>query len=164
MLIDDAAGRLILAELITGRLVWLPAPPSLPRGGYIYFSEFAGGRINRANLDGTGKTVIASGLSLPIGPALDLARGQMYWGEVGAATMRRANLDGTRLALLVNNPNGGMPTLDLVNGRMYWNVSSSGTLQSANLNGTDRKTLITGQNDPHTLELDVAGGRMYWPE
>ena len=164
MLIDATAGRLIVAELNTGRLVWLPVPQSMPRPGSIYFSEFAGGRICRANLDGSGKVTLASGLSLPIGPSLDFVRGQMYWGETGAATMRRANLDGTRQTAIVNNPNGGMPTLDLVTGRMYWNVSSSGTLQSANLDGSDRQVLVTGQNDPHTVELDLANGRIYWPE
>ncbi len=33
MLIDTASRRLVLSELSTGRLVWLPAPPSLLKGG-----------------------------------------------------------------------------------------------------------------------------------
>ena len=164
MLIDRTSGRLILSELSTGRLVWLPAPRSLSKGGYIYFSEFVGGRINRANLDGTGKVTLVSGLSNPIGPTLDLARGHMYWGDVGTATMRRANLDGTGQTIVVSSPNGGLPTLDLAAGRMYWSVSSRGNIRRANMDGSDQQVLITGQNDPHAIALDAVGGKIYWPE
>ena len=164
MLIDRTSGRLIISELGTGRLVWLPVPQNLTEGGYIYFSEFVGGRISRASLDGTGKVTLLSGLSNPIGPALDLARGQMYWGDVGTATMRRANLDATGQTTVVSSPDGGLPTLDPAGGRMYWSVSSRGILRRANLDGSDQQVLITGQNDPHAIALDPIGGKIYWPE
>jgi len=162
MLIDRASNRLILSELSTGRLVWLPVPPSLVKGGYIYFSETPGGRLGRANLDGTGKVTLLSGLSLPVGPTLDLARGQMYWGELSSRTMKRANLDGTGQTIHISGPNGGAPALDLAGGRMYWVVSGDGTLRSANLDGSGLQTLITGLNDPHAPVLDLAGGKIYW--
>ncbi|MCW5550757.1 MAG: ScyD/ScyE family protein [Verrucomicrobiae bacterium] len=164
MLIDRRSRRLILSELSTDRLVWLPVPPSPSRTGYIYFSEFAGGRLNRANLDGSGKVTLVSGLSNPIGPALDLDRGRMYWGEASIATMRRANLDGTGQTTVVSNPSGGIPAFDFAGDRMYWAVSSRGNIWSANLDGSDQLLLISGQNDPHALVLDVAAGKMYWPE
>lgn len=162
MLIDRMSNRLILAELSTGRLVWLPVPSSLARGGYLYFSEIDGGRIGRANLDGTGKVTLLSGRPLPVGPALALARGQMYWGEIGSRTMWRANLDGTGQTIVVNSPNGGMPTFDFAGGRMYWPVSEGGTIRSANLDGSDQQVLFTGLNGPRTVVLDLVGGKMYW--
>lgn len=163
MLIDRTADRLILSELSTGRLVWLPAPRPLPSGGYIYFSEFVGGRIGRANLDGTDKVTLVSGLSNPIGPALDIGRGQMYWGEASSATMGRANLDGTGETTFVSSPHGGYPALDLAAGRMFWCISSRGNLRSANLDGSAPEVLVTGLNDPHAPVLDAAGGQLYWP-
>ncbi len=164
MLIDRTSGRLILSELSTGRLVWLPVPRSLAEGGYIYFSEFVGGRISRANLDGTGKVTLASGLSNPIGPSLDLAHGQMYWGEVSSATMRRANLDGTGRTTVVSSPNGGLPTFDLAGGRMFGVVSSRGTVWRANLDGSNQQVLLSGQNTPHAIVLDPVAEKMYWSE
>lgn len=164
MLIDRTSGRLILTELSTGRLVWLPVPSTLTKGGYIYWSNFIGGDLRRANLDGTGQKVLVSGLPNPIGPTLDLARGHMYWGDVGTATMRRANLDGTGQTIVVSSPNGGLPTLDLAAGRMYWSVSSGGIIRRANLDGSDPQVLITGQNEPHAIALDTFGGKIYWPE
>jgi len=162
MLIDRTAGRLILSELSTGRLVWIPVPPTLSKGGHLYFSETAGGRIGRANLDGTGKVTLLSGLPLPVGPTLDLFSGQMYWSEIGSATMRRANLDRTRPTTLISGPNGGLPALDLAGGRMYWSVSRSGTIRRANLDGSGQQVLITGLSDPHAPVLDLVGGKIYW--
>jgi len=147
-------GSLILVLLLGG--------VSQARSAYIYFSEGPGGRISRANLDGTGKVTLASGLSVPIGPTLDLARGQMYWGELATATMRRANLDGTGRTNLISGPNGGSPALDLAGGRMYWNVASSGNMRRANLDGSDQQVLISGLNDPHAPVLDLVGGKIYW--
>jgi DNA-binding beta-propeller fold protein YncE len=162
MLLDRTSGRLVFSELSTGRLVWLQVPRSLTEGGYIYFSEFVGGRISRANLDGTGKVTLASGLSNPIGPTLDLAHGQMYWG--GSGTMRRANLDGTSRTVVVSSPNGGLPTFDWAGGRMYGAVSSGGTIWRANLDGSNQQALVSGQNDPHAVVLDTVAGKIYWPE
>src|SRR5262249_29248091 len=65
------------------------------RSDYIYWSEFGGGNIRRANLDGSGMTTLVSGLAAPLGPSLDLARGHMYWADHFNGDIRRANLDGT---------------------------------------------------------------------
>jgi hypothetical protein len=164
MLIDRNAGRLILSELGTGRLVWIPAPPSLSKAGHIYFSETGGGRIGRANLDGTAKVTLLSGLPAPVGPTLDPAHGHMYWGELGGATMQRANLDRTGQATLIKSPNGGSPALDLARGRMYWSVSGSGNIRSANLDGSGQQVLITGLSVPHAPVLDLAAGKIYWAD
>lgn len=164
MLIDRMTARLILTELGTGRLVWLPIPSPLIKGSSIYWSSFDGGDIRRTDLDGAGPKVLVSGRSRPIGPTLDLVRGQMYWGDVGTATMWRANLDGTGQKMVVSSPNGGSPTLDLVGGRMYWSVSSRGNIWRANLDGSDQQLLLSGQKEPHSVVLDSKGEKMYWPE
>src|SRR5687768_7639715 len=63
------------------------------RSDSIYWSDFFGGNIRRANLDGTGQTTLVTGQSMPIGPALDLAGGRMYWGNLGGgSSIRSANL------------------------------------------------------------------------
>lgn len=139
--------------------------PGEVRSAYFYFSEFNGGTIRRANLDGTGLITLVSGLASPGGPTLDLARGQMYWGEIGGANIWRANLDGTGRTILISGRNGpGAPALDLVGGRMYWNDSGSGEIRRANLDSTGQQVLVTGQNDPHTLAADFPGGKIYWPD
>src|SRR5947209_6377806 len=71
------------------------------RSDYIYWSSLNGGDIRRANLDGSGQTTLVSGLSGPLGPALDIAGGQMYWSDNYSGDIRRANLDGSGQAILL---------------------------------------------------------------
>lgn len=135
------------------------------RADFIYWSEFGGGNIRRANLDGSGMITLVSGLANPLGPSLDLAGGQMYWGDKGSGDIRRANLDGTEQTILIRGlPGPGAPALDLASGQMYWNDNDGGDIRRANLDGTGQTILIRGLNGPKAVTLDLAGGKMYWAD
>ncbi|HFA50119.1 MAG TPA: T9SS type A sorting domain-containing protein [Bacteroidetes bacterium] len=67
--------------------------------GKIYWSnqDFAGSKIQRCNLDGSGAEDIAVGLGLTYGIAIDKAAGKIYWTDWGGdfpKYLKRANLDG----------------------------------------------------------------------
>jgi hypothetical protein len=135
------------------------------QSAYLYFAEFNGGTIRRANLDGTGQKVVITGLSIAAGPALDLVGGKMYYCDLGSGVIRRSNLDGTGQTNLVRGRNGpDGPALDFPGGRMYWSDSSGGEIRRANLDGSDQQVLVKGQNDPHAVVLDLTGRTMYWPD
>jgi hypothetical protein len=93
------------------------------RSDFIYWADASGGEIRRANLDGSGQTILVKGLTNPNGPALDLADGQMYWGiGIFGGDIRRANLDGSGQTTLISGvSHPGVPALDLGGGRIYWN-------------------------------------------
>jgi sugar lactone lactonase YvrE len=143
------------------------------RSQFLYYSS-AGGYIQRANLDGSGKVTLLSGLDVPIGPTLDLAGGQMYWADTGAGAIRRANLDGSGQTTLVSglppsdsNPSAMPPALDLARGQMYWTDGTyygPGVLRRANLDGSEQTILVTGLRSGRGVALDLAGGQMYWSE
>jgi hypothetical protein len=61
-------------------------------GSKIYWTAL--GKIQRANLDGTGLEDVLTGVSA-YGIALDLAGGKIYWPNYWAWKIQRANLDGT---------------------------------------------------------------------
>src|SRR5690242_10161218 len=135
------------------------------RSDFIYWSEFGGGTIRRANLDGSEMTTLVSGLANPLGPALDLASGQMYWGDYGSGDIWRANLDGTGQTILISGLRGpGGPRLDVSSGQMYWENNDGGDIRRANLDGTGETLLIRGLNGPKEVTLDLAGGQMYWAD
>ena len=124
--------------------------------------------IRRANLDGTGfETLISTGLSGPIGIALDVAAGKMYWTDVGTDKIQRANLDGTAVEDLITtglSSPGGI-ALDVVAGKMYWTDSGTDKIQRANLDGSAVEELIaTGLSSPGRIALDFAAGKMYWTD
>lgn len=68
-------------------------------GNRIYYDEYNGSgdiRLKSANLDGTGITTLAVGISRVVyGLAYDPHEEKIYWGDRSASTMMRANLDGS---------------------------------------------------------------------
>jgi low density lipoprotein receptor-related protein 5/6 len=144
----------------------------------IYWSEagpnFAAGQgtIHRFDLDGSvNNTTLVSGLSVPIGPALDIAGGKMYWANNGTGQIQRRNIDGTGPIETLASVNSPMtPALDLVHGKMYWTTEAfTGSLNTqilrANLDGSARELLIGGFSgllEPNLIALDVSNNKMYW--
>ncbi|MBI4553738.1 MAG: hypothetical protein HY710_15845, partial [Candidatus Latescibacteria bacterium] len=101
--------------------------------------------IERANLDGTGLEEVLTGLTEPVGIALDVAAGKMYWTDDSDSKIRRANLDGTGVEELVTgllNPTG--IALDVAGGKMYWANPNAAKVQRANLDGTGVEDLFIG--------------------
>lgn len=78
--------------------------------------------IQRSNLNGSGVEDLVTGLSIPMGIALDVAAGKMYWTDTGIDKIQRANLDGSGVEDLVatglEDPLG--IALDIAAGKMYW--------------------------------------------
>ena len=151
-------GNWIAAALWAAVVCLAGANPT--HGGLIYWANFDGGDIRRANLDGSGQRILVKGLSSPVGPAVDPAGGQLYWGNV-PNDVRRASLDGSGQTVLVRN-SGGAPALDLIGGHMYWNDIVNGSIRRAGLDGSNPvtlvqglKTVIAGQKGPSVIALDL---------
>lgn len=138
--------------------------------GKVYWS--GSGKIQRANLDGSGVEDIITTSPKPDGIALDLVNGKIYWtdsydagGEL-AHTIQRANLDGSDSEVLVSglqHPQG--ITLDLDEGKMYWtNWPPKDNVQRANLDGTNIEDVVPGSGGLHDIVLDFSAGKIYWTD
>jgi hypothetical protein len=79
--------------------LWYFTLPSA-HAGSIYWTDYDGGDIRRANLDGSGVQTLSSSLPGPAGIGLDLVHGWMYFTEYNSGNLLRANLDGTGRTLL----------------------------------------------------------------
>jgi len=81
-------------------------------GGKVYWTDIGAGKIQRANMNGTGvEDVITSSVIAPVRISLDLAAAKIYWTEASPADfmISRANLDGSNLEFLfpgLVNPSG----------------------------------------------------------
>ena len=85
------------------------APLATATATQIYWSTGFGQTIERANVDGTGREVVAHAANLPGNIALDAVHGQVYWTGVQGRGVWRANLDGSggrKLVAPVGNPYG----------------------------------------------------------
>ena len=151
-------------------------------GGKIYWTD-ANGTIQRANLDGSNiKTLVPGVLGVAsLGIALDLAEGRMYWTDVnespsGTGAIQRANLDGSNIETLVTELETPVGiALDGNGGKMYWTnagsvdvfgnkIPGTGAIQRANLDGSNIETLVTEQEAPFGIALDVDGDQLYWTD
>ena len=114
-------------------------------------------KIQRADLDGSNvEDLITTGLSSPVGIALDVRRGKMYWTDDGRNRIQRADLDGSNVEDLITtglrDPVG--IALDVGGGKMYWTDRDANKIQRADLNGSNVEDLITtGLDNPVGIAL-----------
>ena len=128
-----------------------------PSTAKIYLSNWNGlgnGRLQRANLDGSGlEDVLPSVDQGPAGLAVDAADGKVYWASWNIdlfdnGAVRRANLDGSGVETLVDDIDADSLTLDFSAGMAYWTeidaFSGSGSIHRANLDGSGYEALPFG--------------------
>jgi hypothetical protein len=142
-------------------------PIGTARADFIYWCEYSGGDIQRAHLDGSGKTTLVSRQSSPAGLSLDLVDGTMYWSEQGRGNIWQASLDGSGAAPLVRGiPTPASTALDIANRQIYWidGAFAVGGIQRANFDGSGLTTLVSGLNSPEGIRLDLPHGKMYFSE
>ena len=132
-------------------------------GEKMYWADLGAGKIQRANLDGTGVEDLIAGLEEPFGIVLDVMAGKIYWADV-EADIQRANLDGSdveNLVTVLQSPTG--LAIDTTAGKLYWTDGGSRKIQRANLDGTNIEDLVTtGLVSPQWIVVDEAERRMYW--
>jgi sugar lactone lactonase YvrE len=138
----------------------LKVPKSLAvdvAGGKLYWIEKTGnrtGKIERANLDGTGVQLVKSIKSVPLSIALDTVNRKIYltnsWGKV-----QRLNFDGSKfqpnLITGLKAPKG--IAVDAESRKLYW--TEKGSIRRANLNGKNIKNIVTGLDAPANLTLGI---------
>ena len=133
------------------------APPATPGTGVSKMYWTSGGKIQRANRDGSHvEDLVTSGS--PRGLALDMRGGKIYWTDQGARKIWRADLDGSQVEDLITlgliSPVG--LALDVDAGKMYWTDSGSNKIQRANLDGSRVQNLVSvGLHSPEGLALDA---------
>ncbi len=206
-------GRLFLLELSGGRIHSMNADGSdrktiitgchLPDGivvdaqeGHIYWTNMGVPRLNdgsieRADLDGTHRTVVVPpGLThTPKQLHLDKRSGKLYWSDREGMRVMRANLDGSQVETLVENGRGDEDardqtrwcvgiTLDPKLGKIYWSqkgpdnanlgrifrASSEIPRGESPAQRSDIEVLFDGLPEPIDLELDLEHRVLYWTD
>ena len=131
-------------------------------GSKLYWTN-SRGRIQSANLNGTGITnVIPGGLESPMD--LALAGGNAYWTQ-GNGSVRFVNLRGTKQIRNISTGTDTPGSLVIGGGKVYWTETtgeSGGTVNSANLNGTGATPLASILAAPIGIALDGSRSKLYW--
>ena len=130
-------------------------------GSKLYWTN-SRGRIQSANLDGSGITNELQDLPSPMDIAL--AGGNGYWTQ-GNGSVRLVNLTGQKIVRDISTGTDTPGSLVIGGGKVYWTEmtgDSSGTVNSANLNGTDVKELKSIQAVPMGIAVDGSRSKLYW--
>ncbi len=132
----------------------------------IYWADLEDDSINRANLDGTGRERLVTGLSQPHNVSLDISAGKMYWGDQATQKIQRSDLDGSNIETLLGWDTAKkvrQVEIDAVSGKMYW-ACFGDSIYRANLDGTSIETLHSGISNPVGLALDLTHKKLYWTD
>lgn len=140
----------------------------LPRNK-IYWIGYIGQRIERANLDGTGREVLAQGAH--IGNAADLLvdteNQRLYWTEPFSRRILQADLDAQNVTTLIQLSSPSYPlglALDAAHSRLYWADSGADKISRANLDGTGVEDVFLGGSHPKSIAIDPINDRLYFAD
>jgi DNA-binding beta-propeller fold protein YncE len=92
-------------------------------GEKVYWADMVAsdvpGKIQRANLDGSGiETIVDGFVATPIGVAVDSSSGKLYWSDTTWETIYRADLDGRNIEILFTGFDSGPGELRFVPGEI----------------------------------------------
>ena len=133
-------------------------------GSKLYWSN-SRGRIQRANLNGSGIQNVLENLS---GSPMDIALsgGNVYWTQDNGS-VRFANLNGQKIVRDISTGTDTPGSLVIGGGKVYWTEKRNetyGTLNSANLNGSGATQLISVLAAPMGIAVDSAESKLYWTD
>ena len=131
-------------------------------GSKLYWTN-SRGRIQSANLDGSGITNVM--LDLPSPMDIALAGGNAYWTQ-GNGSVRFVNLNGQKVVRNIIPTGTDTPgSIVIGGGKVYWTEKtgeSGGTVNSANLNGTGATQLASILAAPIGIAVDTARSKLFW--
>ena len=130
-------------------------------GSKLYWTN-ARGRIQRANLNGSGIQNVVQDLSGPTD--IIVSNGFIYWTE-GGNSIRRVNMSGQKIVQDIAANLGTVGGLAVGGGKVYWTEQTGkrgGTINSANADGTGATVLTSVLATPMGIAVDTVGSKLYW--
>ena len=131
-------------------------------GSKLYWTNTRG-RIQRANLNGSGIQNVLQDLSDPTD--IVVSNGFIYWTE-GGNSIRRVSISGQKIVGDVAANLGTVGGLAVGGGKVYWTemtAAGGGTINSANADGNPGATKLASiLATPMGISVDTVGSKLYW--
>ncbi|KKL91984.1 hypothetical protein LCGC14_1889230 [marine sediment metagenome] len=129
--------------------------------GKIYWTRNPSGdaddAVERADLDGSNRQVLVTGISFPRGIAIAEGLGKVYWADSNG--INRANLDGSGIEGILTG-SGVFSDIELDEKRSKIYYGQSGEIRRANFDGTDVEVVAVGGG--RGIALDLTHDKIYW--
>ena len=130
-------------------------------GSKLYWTN-SRGRIQSANLDGSGIQNVVQYLSGPTD--IVVSNGFIYWTE-GGNSIRRVSMSDQKITQDIAANLGTVGGLAVGDGKVYWTemtAAGGGTINSANADGIGATKLASILATPMGIAVDTAGRKVYW--
>lgn len=168
-LADNANGKILALEgktrreLLTG--LSFPADLTLDHAARkMYWCDYTGNKIQRANFDGSGLEVLLD-TSAPYFLDLDLKERWLYWGDYDKGNIQRMKLDGGGTESIVSGQRWVRSVnLDLADSMIYWCDREAHGIFRRKIAGGEPELLYGGLDTPHGMVLDIPARKMYWAD
>ena len=133
----------------------------------IFWTDF-GGRIQRANVDGSFRRVVLQRwFTEPLGVCVDTHEGYVYWTDYAPPQIGRAKLDGTDVKILltwedgIQRPRG--IAVDPVGRFLYWTDEFDYSLHRCRLDELVPELVAVG-SFPNAIAIDSLEAKVYWTD
>lgn len=134
----------------------------------LYYYNYTDKKIFKANLDGTNRIPILSGLNSVYDIEIDKKNKIIYWIDASALKIFKANLDGTgKQALVGISSYAWSLSIDEKNEKIFWSNRNigQGEIMSANFDGSNVKTITKGYSQYLSwIKVDNSKEYIYWTE
>ncbi len=131
----------------------------------IYWSLLVGGRIKKANLDGSGIEDLGVSNALAEGFLLDPQNQRLYWTERFLRRIRSVRTDGTDLRTVAElNHNPGGLVLDTQAGMLYWDNDLFRDIWRMTLDGRDQQLFHDSHGEITGMGFASGDGILFWSE
>lgn len=131
----------------------------------VFWTDFNGGLLRRANLDGTAATTIISGLVQPTAITIDSEQGWLYISELGVSRIIRVKFDGTDQQTVHSGFTTFGIAFDPVERKLYWTDTTLGRILCSDDVGTNIDTAVTSAGlFPIGIAIDSVNRRIVWTD
>ena len=112
------------------------------------------GTLSRAWMDGSNAAVLKTGLSMPLGIAIDFQDSCLYWAEYASNKLQSSDFHGQNVKTILELPDGSNPVgIGVLGRRIYWTEMGKKRLQSSTKSGKDIRLLHEGTDWLHRLAV-----------
>ncbi|MEL6864858.1 MAG: hypothetical protein AAFP19_10575, partial [Bacteroidota bacterium] len=88
------------------------------------------------------------------------AQSSIYWCEDNR--IARSDIDGNNIEVIISDVEPAGIALDPDTKELFWSDRKSGGIFKSSLEGTDIEQVISFQNNPTDVELDIVNKKIYW--
>ena len=125
----------------------------------MYWTDVGTDRIERASMDGTGRTVLHStGLSRVYGLTIDYDTQTLYWADYSYNRIEKSSVDGTNRALVVSSGVSDPYGITFFDGHLYYVDSTYSRIYRINISSPTVVPIFNTPAYPFDIKV-VAKGR-----